>query len=117
MQIANVDMDSGIERSAGMKEVYLYTLEAFIEDGNERKDEMKKCLESGDLSAYEIHAHGIKSALYSIGADEASQAAFELETAAKRGDLDFIKANHDTFIESLSTLIEDVERFLENNIH
>jgi len=108
-------MDNGIARSAGIKEVYLDILESFIEDGNERKIEMKQSLETGDLSAYEIHAHGIKSALYTIGADEMSQTAYELETAAKRGDTEYIKANNDTFIETLSTLVEDVQQFLIDN--
>ena len=115
MQIANVNTENGIARAAGMKDVYLDILESFIEDGNERKIDLKQSIESDDLSAYEIHAHGIKSALYSIGADEMSQTASDLEMAAKRGDIEFIKANNDTFIESLSTLVEDVERFLEKS--
>ena len=114
MQIANVNTENGIARAAGMKDVYLDILESFIEDGNERKVDMMQSLESDNLSAYEIHAHGIKSALHIIGADEMSQTAYELELAAKRGDIEFIKANNDTFVEKLSTLVEDVKQFLEN---
>ena len=112
MQIANVNTENGIARSGGMKDIYIITLEAFIEDGNERKADMKQSLEADDLSAYEIHAHGIKSALFTIGADEMSQTAYDLELAAKRGDSEFIKANNDAFLEILSTLVEDVQQFL-----
>ena len=113
MQIANVNTENGIARSGGMKDIYLEILESFLEDGNERKTDLKQSLESENLSSYEIHAHGIKSALYIIGADEMSQTASDLEMAAKRGDIEFIKANNDTFVESLSTLVEDVQQFLE----
>ena len=113
MQIANVNTDNGIARSAGMKDVYLDILESFIEDGNERKIDLKQSLDSENLGAYDIHAHGIKSALYIIGADEMSQTASDLEMAAKSGDIEFIKANNDTFVELLSTLVKDVQQFLD----
>ena len=109
---ADIDMDKGISRSAGLKDVYIETLEAFVQDGNERMSEIPKCLDTGDLGTYAIHVHGIKSALYVIGADEMSNKAYDLELAASKGDSEYIKTRNDAFIEKLSVLVDKVHRVL-----
>jgi hypothetical protein len=51
----------------------------------------------------------LKSASALVGGDEISAAAYELEMAGSRNDLDFIRAHNDEFIENVKALL--------NNIH
>ena len=111
--INNVDMDKGLARSAGLKDIYMETLDAFIQDGTERMNEMNKSFEAKNLNSYSIHVHGIKSALNLIGADEMSQKAYELEMAAGRGDIDYINAQNENFINALATMVTDVQKYLD----
>ena len=112
--INNLNMEKGLARSAGLKEIYMETLDAFTIDGTERMNEMTKCLQGESLDTYSIHVHGIKSALHLIGADEISKKAYELEMASSRGDFDYVKAEHDDFIKILAILVTDVKKYLEN---
>jgi HPt (histidine-containing phosphotransfer) domain-containing protein len=52
--------------------------------------------------------HAMKSALANIGENEASELAFTLEKAGFDGDLEFIAANTEQFIETLETLIKRI---------
>jgi HPt (histidine-containing phosphotransfer) domain-containing protein len=110
--INNVNMESGLARSAGLKDIYIETLEAFVEDGSERMNDMKKSLDDNNLDNYSIHVHGIKSALYIIGADEMSQRAQDLETASSNGDADFVNSHNDEFIKALTIMVDDVQNYL-----
>lgn len=61
------------------------------------------------LSKYSVTVHGIKGSARGICAYETGDAAESLEDASKRGDLEFVKAHHREFIESVSLLISDID--------
>ena len=112
---ASINAKEGLKRCAGIHEIYIESLEAFVEDGNDGLNEIPQSLQSGDLNSYSTHVHGIKSALHTIGADDISQKAYDLELAANNNDLDYIKSHNDAFIDSLTTLVGEVEGFLDKD--
>ena len=62
----------------------------------------------GNIKLFTITAHSMKSALAHVGETEMSQAAAALEKASLNGDMDFIAANTESFINSLESLIREL---------
>ena len=106
--IDEVDIDKGIMLTGGTLEYYLETLATFYVDGHDRKEEIQRCLEFGNHQLYITHVHALKSASASIGANRISESAYALEMAAIREDMDFVKANNDSFLDKLSKLLDDI---------
>ena len=110
--IEGLDIKKGVQLSGVTVELYFDILSVFYEDGMERIDEIKKCLDSGNLSLYIIQVHALKSASANVGADKLSESAYALEMAGRRGDINFIKTNTDHFLSTLERLLNDIECLL-----
>ncbi|MDR1802150.1 MAG: transporter substrate-binding domain-containing protein [Treponema sp.] len=63
--------------------------------------------DGGNIKLFTTTAHGMKSALANIGENEKSLRAAALEKAGKDGDMAFIAANTESFIEALNALIRE----------
>ena len=111
-EIKGVDVDKGILLLGGVTELYLETLVLFYEDGLKKINEIKKCVETGDMHLYTIYVHGLKSASASIGAAGLSEEAKVLELAGDRKDLIFIEKNNDTFLKNLKSLLDNINAAL-----
>jgi len=112
IEIEGADVSRGIAISGGTASLYLATLAAFYQDGQEKLGTIGDCIETGDLDLFRIHVHGMKSALFSIGAEPLSEAAKALEMAAASGDVDFIRSNNAAFLSSLESLLGQIESCL-----
>ena len=106
--IEGLDTNRGVYLSGGKLGYYYEVLAAFHEDGLEKINTIKECLENGDLPLYKIHVHALKSALANIGADSLSEKAFALEKAAQRQDLSFIEAKNGQFLVLLERFLGDI---------
>jgi len=115
IEINGVNVKKGIHLSGGTLEYYYETLTAFHEDGLEKTDEIKKCLETGNLSLYITCLHALKGASANIGADELSATAQSLENAGLREDLEFIYANTDNFLTELKQLLNNITNALPSH--
>ena len=104
LSISEIDVSRGIEHSGGTIELYIETLSIFCEDLNERKAEIKRSLEAGNIPLYVTHVHAIKSASANVGAAKVSAAAAALEDAGVRQDMTYISENSDSFL----AMIEDL---------
>jgi len=62
-------------------------VERFLKDIPERISTMKGYLETGDITGAEHQAHTIKGASANMGGNRLQEVAFEMEKAAKAGDL------------------------------
>jgi HPt (histidine-containing phosphotransfer) domain-containing protein len=85
----------------------------FYEDGFEKIEEIKKCLDTGDLQLYATHVHGLKSAAASIGAEQLSIAAKALETAGKDNNLVYIRSHNPKFLMDLETILRGIGKALD----
>jgi len=112
IQIEGVDVNKGIAISGGTPTFYLDTLAVFYEDGLERINAMKECLETGNLSLYTTYVHAVKSASLNIGADTLFENATELELAGDRKDLVYIETHNAKFLADLESLLEKIKRCL-----
>ena len=112
IKIDGVDVNKGIARWGGDYHFYLNVLASFSKDVHAKIEQMDICLAKGDLSLYMVHAHAIKGACATIGADELAKVAEALENAGRNGDQAFITARNPLFTKNLTTLLDEIARFL-----
>jgi len=101
--IQGLDVDKGILLIGGEREQYTGLVRVTIRVIGECIKKMRE-LYIEDLPAFAIEVHGIKSALYSIGAETLGDEARQLEFAAKSDDSGFCTQNYPGFEEKLRTL-------------
>jgi HPt (histidine-containing phosphotransfer) domain-containing protein len=81
------DKNDVLDRLMGDEELLEMLLDGFFIDVPERIQELKKSLNSGDISTVERQAHTIKGASASVGGTALRNVAYEMEKAAKVGNL------------------------------
>ena len=113
INIEGVDVKKGIAIMGGRVENYLQTLAVFSREGREKIGWIKKALESNDLQLYATYVHGFKSAAANIGAGAVSNAAQDLEAAAKANDRASVDAGNAEFLSSLTLLISNIYNYLK----
>jgi PAS domain S-box-containing protein len=69
------------------EELAQIVIESFLEDIPQLITLLKACLETGDTTGAERQAHTIKSASANVGGERLREVAFEMEKAARAGDL------------------------------
>ena len=115
-EIEGLDVDRGIVMTGGSVDRYWETLAVFYEDGLEKTKEINSCLLAGNIPLYTIHVHALKNASASIGAEQLSKAARDLEMAGKQMDLNYIKTNTPSFLTALESLLGTIRgRLAERN--
>ena len=110
-EIAGLDIAKGLERYDGDGETYLKILRSYAASIRPLLGATGTIGGDG-LASYEITVHGIKGASRDIYAGPVGESAWELEKAAKTGDLDYINKNTPAFLESAWKLINDLDAML-----
>jgi len=101
--IQGLDVDKGILLIGGEKEKYTELIKITIKVVTEGIQKMRE-LYLDDLPAFAIEVHGMKAALYNIGAELWGDEARQLEFAAKSEDAGYCTENYPVFEERLRTL-------------
>lgn len=78
-----LDREALLERVQGDKELAKELLEMFLEDVPGRLKIIHQAKETGDMKRITLEAHTIKGSSGNIGANDMSEAAFQLELAGK----------------------------------
>ena len=110
-EVKGLDVKTGLEY-CGEAEDYLYSLKLFYESLDEKAGQIQKTLEDGDMSAYSLTVHSIKSTLRAVGAGSLSDRAQELETAANDKASDILKRETLAFLKDLKDLEEALSPFM-----
>ncbi len=99
-----LNVDAGLGYACGEEDFYLELLTDYLNCTSDKCAELTSYIENNDLKNYEVLVHSIKSASKTIGADDLSEQAKELEAAAKNNDMDFVKAHHGSLVNSFKEL-------------
>lgn len=75
----------------GVPEVMLDLIEAFLDECSSRTLDISLALASEDAQLVEISAHSLKSSAATFGASQLAQGYAEIESLARRGDLERIQ--------------------------
>ena len=101
--IQNLDVDKGILLIGGEKNKYTELLKVTIKVISDSITKLRRyCTE--DIPAFAIEVHGMKSALFGIGAEVLGEEARQLEFAAKSDDDAYCRDNYPVFEEKLRVL-------------
>jgi HPt (histidine-containing phosphotransfer) domain-containing protein len=87
----------------------------FLEDLPKQIEALKGYLEVGDVASAELQAHSIKGASASVGGKALREVAFELEQAAKAGDLKSVTARLPELENQFARLKESLSEFLNHS--
>ena len=99
-----LNVDSALVYSCGDEDFYLELLTDYAGQASDRCAELTSYLEAGNLKDYEILVHSIKSSSKTIGADDLSELAKLLESAAGDSDADYVRQHHDALVSGLEEL-------------
>lgn len=127
IQIEAQKAQSCINRELGLRycdsdmEFYKEMLELYCNSYEDRVDKMAEALKAEDWKNYTVFAHGLKSTSLSIGGEQVSKAAKELELAGKSiGETDnadegkaFIKEHHDATMNLYSATAREAKNILK----
>jgi CheY-like chemotaxis protein len=113
VSISGLDTRKGIKRFSGDEETYLDSLRSYAENNGVIIESLKTITED-TLEGYAIAVHGIKGSSYGVCANIAGDMAAELEEAAKKGDIEFVKKNNAAFIDHVQKLIDDIKNLYED---
>jgi CheY-like chemotaxis protein len=94
------------KRSAIRSVINPEILEVFRQDAEKTIVTLRETMARGDIKLFTTTVHAIKSALANVGEIERSEAASALENAGESGDLDYIKANTESFLQTLEQLVK-----------
>ncbi len=105
-----LDKDTGLQYCCGSEEFYREMLGSYL--NNSRLGQIRQCYEAKNWEEYRIAVHALKSTSLSIGAVTLSEAAKELEFAAKEKRIDEIKTKHAGTMEQYEKLLELIRQEL-----
>jgi HPt (histidine-containing phosphotransfer) domain-containing protein len=111
--IPGVNVQKGISLTGGKTAFYFKVLTLFCKDAEGRLPLLQTAPEPESLPTFITQVHSLKSISSSIGAQEVSNRAAELEAAAKTGNLAILQENLAGFVEQLTELIKNIKAVLE----
>ncbi len=106
------DSDGLRSRMMNDTEVTRAVISLFLADMPKQMMELKGCLEAGRVAGAECQAHIIKNACANLGGEALRAVAFDMEQAAKAGDLSAVSARMAEMEEQFGRLKEAMEKKL-----
>ncbi|MCR5773193.1 MAG: hypothetical protein K6G87_18380 [Butyrivibrio sp.] len=91
--IKGTDVETGLEYCASDEQIYVETVQDFLED--DKGSAVEDAFIKNDINLYHINAHALKNLCYTIGINFLGDKAKELDDAAKVKDFEYIKAHHE----------------------
>ncbi len=117
VKIKGIDTAGGIFNMGGSVDAYNHILNVVLDDGRKKIVYLEKYAIDGNLKAYHIETHSLKSVAASIGADTLSQLAKQHEVASKNNDEKFVKDSYRKLINEYTAVLRNIEEYLtENNL-
>ena len=113
LRALGINVDSGLRYSVGQRSFYLEMLRDYIHDWSEKEEKLGQFLAAADWKAYEVLVHSLKSISKTVGADDISAAARELEFAATEENGEFIRENHPKLMESGKSLVGEMKKLMD----
>ena len=109
--ISGINLEKGIRRFAGDENSFLQILHSYAVNTRPLLQNLKS-VSRESLAQYAITIHGIKGASNSVCAEQLGVKAQALEKAAKEGNMEFISANNDAFMEEAEKLIDSLDNYI-----
>jgi len=109
-----LNTELGLQYSGDMPDMYKEMLEMFCNLKADKQTALQKSFDAADWKNYTIQIHALKSTSLSIGGEQLSEAAKQLELAAKDGNIEFVQANHAAAMTLYDALVADCKIYLQS---
>ena len=106
--ILYIDREQGIKYAQGDEEFYTEMIKMFAELRDERKEAFNEALRNKDIKSYVIASHDLKSNSRLIGAGNFAELVRKMESAGKKGDIEYIESHHDELMSTYDKIIEEI---------
>jgi HPt (histidine-containing phosphotransfer) domain-containing protein len=83
-------------------------LEVFLQDAKKKLVELPRCLDSGNIKLFATYVHALKSASANVKEIKLSEMAANLESAAKKDNVLYVKENINAFFDELRNVIDRI---------
>ena len=107
--IEGLDIEQGI-RCCNGRTAYINVLQMCCRDYGSTATLAKESFEKQDWKNYTIAVHGLKSAMFSIGATKVSEMAKALEMAGKENRISYIEEHHYEMLTEYEDLFERIRK-------
>ncbi len=112
LEAIGIDVELGLTYSMNEQDFYLEILNDFVINAREMLGELETSFQKEDWKNYEIKAHAMKSTAKTIGARDLSEAAKDLEFAAKEENYALIQTRHGAFTDQYSEVSAKIEAII-----
>jgi CheY-like chemotaxis protein len=112
--ISGLDIRKGVAHFGYSEEAYIKVLKSYVANTRPLLDKIND-IDANTPEAYTVTVHGIKGSSHGIFAEKAGSAAESLEKAALAGDMNYINANNQSFIDMVRRLLNDIEKVIKKN--
>ena len=109
-----IDMDAGLHFCLGDDALFTDLLRQFVLEAADKQAALSSFCAAGDFHNYAIHVHALKSTAAMIGAKALSEAARDLETSAKAGQADRVRARHAALLPEYARAVSAIRSTLED---
>lgn len=109
--LPEIDIDTGLMYCGDDEELFEEVVGEFI-DG-EMTASIEENYENENWKNYQIQVHAVKGTSLTIGAKKLHEEAMEIEQSVKKGDVDFAKEHHETFMSHYKNVLEGLKRCIE----
>ena len=113
--VEGLSVSEGLEY-CGCEAAFIKFINTFYNSIKKRASELEEAFENEDYALYGMKAHSLKSTSRFIGATELSSFALKMEEAGEKGDISFIKENHERFLTFYKSYLEKLSVLDEDNI-
>lgn len=118
MKDINYLIKNGIDVNTSLKllgdiEMYSDTLSDFVDDGEDRKKQLKDFIANNDMENYAIIAHSIKSDSKYLGFTKLVDIAYSHELKAKENDINYVSSHFLELNDELCRILEIATNYLK----
>ncbi len=110
-----IDTNSGIQNCGGDEAFYRTILHEYVRSSEEKTSHLNAYLNNEDLKDYSILVHALKSTSATIGAQGLAKRASELEEAAAKGNMEFVRTHHETFLNEYEQVLKVLRNMVPEN--
>lgn len=110
---AGINVELGLMYCGDLEDFYIEMLQIFFTQSKEKQEEIISLYEAGDWRDYAVKVHALKSTSKTIGAEQLSEQALNLEMAGKEDNESFIRENHPNLLKTYQSLCSLIAECLE----
>ncbi len=105
-----IDRATGLDYCEGDEDLYRDILSSFVNESGKKVPAIKSSYDSENWDEYGVYVHSVKSSSLMIGAKPLYEKALALEMAAKSGDIDTVRSEHESMMDMYLRVVGELKK-------